>query len=127
MQNTTLFNSIHSKPSLGSTMAAFDTEDMTDALVEATNVQPTFKNEEARKLAEEKGWVKPSDFNYAQYNADGKGADDAAAVSGAEWAHSAAKYEWKEEYGELGPEIPELEEQLFRSEFLNRKGLKFDK
>lgn len=31
----------------------------------------------------------------------------------AEWAINAARYEWNDEYGDLGPKIPELEAMLF--------------
>ena len=30
-----------------------------------------------------------------------------------EWYSTAAKYEWSDDYGDVGPPIPELEEQLF--------------
>ena len=30
-----------------------------------------------------------------------------------EWAINAARYEWNDEYGDLGPKIPELEAMLF--------------
>lgn len=33
-------------------------------------------------------------------------------------AHNAARYEWSDEYGDIGPRVPELEEQLF-----NKKGI----
>jgi hypothetical protein len=42
------------------------------------------------------------------------------------WAASAAKYEWKEEYGDVGPEVPELEKILFGDVFRNRQGASFD-
>ncbi|EED13725.1 DEAD/DEAH box RNA helicase, putative [Talaromyces stipitatus ATCC 10500] len=42
------------------------------------------------------------------------------------WASNARKYEWKEDYGDVGPEDEELEKILFRNEFLNRVGVKFD-
>lgn len=84
------------------------------------------KNEEAHNLAREKGWVEPQEFDYNAYNATG-GAASAGEVGQSEWAHGAEKYEWKEEYGDVGPPSATLEAQLFRSEFINRQGLKFDK
>lgn len=105
-------------------------DDMDAALGDIMNTTAaangTVKNEEAHALARGKGWVKPQDFDYSTYNsADKPGADNEAIQ--AAWAHNAKKYEWKEEYGDVGPAIPELEQQLFRSEFINRQGVKFDK
>jgi ATP-dependent RNA helicase DDX3X len=42
------------------------------------------------------------------------------------WAANAARYEWKDEYGDVGPRVPELEERLFRDEHILRKGNCFD-
>ncbi|QSS64054.1 DEAD-box protein [Histoplasma capsulatum] len=36
-------------------------------------------------------------------------------------------YEWKEEYGDVGPRNEELEKMLFHDEYLNRAGNKFDR
>lgn len=108
---------------------ALGMEDMSSALTETTNTAApvgTIKNEEAHNLAREKGWAEPQDYNYDAYNASNKAVAENDAL-GTEWNHNAAKYEWKEEYGDVGPAMPELEHQLFRSEFINRQGLKFDK
>jgi ATP-dependent RNA helicase DDX3X len=107
-------------------MSVFETDEMTEALADITNTPAKIKNEDTETIAREKGWVKNQDYNYEEYKATSQAtaADDS---TGSNWAHNAAKYEWKEEYGDLGPEIPELEQQLFRSEFINRQGLKFDK
>lgn len=35
-------------------------------------------------------------------------------------------YEWKEEYGDIGPRFEDLEKHLFGSEFHVRTGIKFD-
>jgi hypothetical protein len=35
-------------------------------------------------------------------------------------------YEWKEEYGDIGPRFEALEKELFGSEFHVRTGIKFD-
>ena len=76
------------------------------------------RNEEAHALARDRGWVEPQALDYTAYIApSGEG----------DWAHNAERYEWKEEYGDVGPPSEALEAQLFRSEFLNRQGLKFDK
>ena len=105
---------------------ALGMEDMGAVLADVTNTANNVKNEEAFALARDKGWAEPQAFDYEAYNASGKAAAENDALQG-EWSHNAAKYEWKEEYGEVGPAIPELEQQLFRSEYINRQGLKFDK
>ena len=42
-----------------------------------------------------------------------------------DWANKAAIYEWKEEYGEIGPRFEALEKQLFGADHV-RSGIKFD-
>ena len=44
-----------------------------------------------------------------------------------DWANKAAIYEWKEEYGEIGPRFEALEKQLFGNDFHVRSGIKFDR
>ncbi|KAL4991469.1 DEAD-domain-containing protein [Aspergillus falconensis] len=108
----------------------FEVSSVKDALADVTNVQNN-KNIEASALAREKGWVEPKDYDYEKYVTvlsserpakDGENSQGEHPVP--EWAANAAKYEWNEEYGDVGPENPHLEEQLFRSEFINRTGLK---
>lgn len=67
--------------------------------------------EEDLAKAREAGWTERTVHNYN----DG----DASAV---DWAGAAAKYEWSDEYGEVGPEVPELERTLFGGEFQMRRG-----
>lgn len=104
---------------------------MASALPEATKPTTNGTTKLTGEQLREAGWSEPQAFDYA--NADAKPSDAAplAPAEGTEevpgWAHNAAKYEWSEEYGDVGPEIPELEAQLFQSEFLNRRGVKFDK
>ncbi|KAL4884768.1 DEAD/DEAH box RNA helicase [Aspergillus karnatakaensis] len=96
---------------------------MRDALADVTNTQT-----EASAIAREKGWVAPEGYDYEKYTAappgEKTGEDLQEDESLPQWAANAAKYEWKDEYGDVGPENPQLEEQLFRSEFINRTGLK---
>ena len=86
------------------------------------------KNEEAHAAARKAGWVEPTAFDYTA--ADTRGPPPTEAVTGDEdlpsWAHNAKRYEYTGEEGDIGPKVPELEEQLFRSDFQNRKGVKFD-
>lgn len=83
--------------------------------------------EQAYNAARAKGWVQPHATDAeAVVSAEGTGADAAETIEPV-WAHTAEKYEWKEEFGEVGPRIPELENQLYRNELIVRKGLKYDK
>ncbi|EAA60033.1 hypothetical protein AN9445.2 [Aspergillus nidulans FGSC A4] len=103
-----------------------------DALADVTNVQNT-KNIEVSALAREKGRVEPKDYDYEKYvtvipseKPAEKGENYQDEQSFPEWAANAVKYEWNDEYGDVGPENPHLEEQLFRAEFINRTGLKIE-
>ncbi|POS84939.1 hypothetical protein EPUL_002483 [Erysiphe pulchra] len=63
-------------------------------------------------------------------NGDEAAAHYAGAVGGVkvgEWHNNAAVYEWDDEYGDVGPEFPELERQLFGSEFHVKSGIDFQK
>ncbi|KAI9808609.1 MAG: hypothetical protein M1825_003759 [Sarcosagium campestre] len=78
------------------------------------------------------GWTKPKPFNYAIYNAETREEREAVeALAPAEdvgaWAATATKYEWKDEYGDVGPSVPALEKQLFGGEHAMRRGIEFEK
>lgn len=79
-------------------------------------------NVEAVALAREKGWVEPQSYDYSVYTAEKPAEDGDAPV----WASAAAKYEWSDEYGDIGPPNEELEKMLFHSEFISRAGIKLD-
>lgn len=77
--------------------------------------------DEARAKVKQHQWVAKVPLNYELYNqtdnrqimnADGEPA----------WLMNAVKYEWKEEFGEVGPENPVLETQLYHSEHTVRRG-----
>lgn len=126
-------------------MDSFDVSDMNNAVHEVettgqTNSQVNGHNKmdaEAASLARAKGWAAPETYDYSKYVAPTGpaapveqsefGGEPIAAEELPKWAGNAAKYEWKDEYGDVGPEIPELEEMLFRNEFINRTGLKISK
>lgn len=118
-------------------MSTFDTGGMAQALPAVANgtshgtaaTGPTRLNPEQLKEA---GWVEPQAYTYEATDPQ-SGAPTAGGVDDfghgedvPEWAHNAKKYEWSDEYGEVGPRIPELEHQLFQSEYLNRRGIKFN-
>ena len=73
-------------------------------------------------------WVPPVSYDYEQYAkpADQSFAPNGEGESGGGWGHNAAKYEWQEEFGEIGPKNEDLEKVLFSSEHQTRKGVKYD-
>ena len=109
-------------------MDSFDVTDMSNALKEVTDDKIN-KNAEASNLAREKGWVPPEQYDYTKYNsAPAEKPEEVTEQSEIpEWAASAAKYEWNDEFGDVGPPNKELEDMLFRNEFINRAGLKIGK
>lgn len=68
-------------------------------------------------LAREKGWTDPVPFEYSEFSS--KEHND--------WAGTAARYEWNDEFGEVGPPNAELEDQLFRGNLIPRAGSKIEK
>ncbi|KAL4873589.1 hypothetical protein BDV12DRAFT_160318 [Aspergillus spectabilis] len=106
---------------------SFNGTAMRDALADVTNTQNN-QNDKASAIAREKGWVAPEGYDYEKYTVGPPGEKPAEDLEQGEaapqWAASAAKYEWNDEYGDVGPENSQLEEQLFRSEYINRTGLK---
>ncbi|MCJ1473462.1 hypothetical protein MMC13_002113 [Lambiella insularis] len=95
-------------------------------------------------LAADWGSIKPVEYNYNMYNAATREEREAAELAITEnraeeehkhedeqftadvplWASNAVKYEWNDEYGDIGPAHPELEKQLFRDRFITRAGTK---
>ncbi|KAI9740077.1 MAG: hypothetical protein M1818_004828 [Claussenomyces sp. TS43310] len=74
------------------------------------------------------GWVVKQAYDYTSYNKTPKELSEEAASSGIVrpgWAANAAKYEWEDEYGDIGPVVPELEATLFGSEHHVRHGIDF--
>ena len=104
----------------------FDTQEMSSALdqaISAERMAPTEENIANAAKAREMGWTEPKGYDYGTFNTtSARGPEDLT-----EWGHRAAKYEWKDEYGEVGPKVEELEDQLFSSELRNRQGSKITK
>jgi len=88
--------------------STFDTATLAGALNDVD--EAAFKDR-----AQEAGWVNtiPVNYNLQQSNRE----DELAA-----YAASSAVYEWDDEYGDVGPEVPQLEEQLFNNAFRLRQG-----
>ncbi|KAL8796803.1 MAG: hypothetical protein Q9195_000886 [Heterodermia aff. obscurata] len=88
-----------------------------DAAAEVTDKMSTatLQNADAAQRSRAAGWVEPVKYDYESYNADGKEARESLdpTVELPTWAANATKYEWKDEYGDVGPEHPELEAILF--------------
>lgn len=109
-------------------MESFDVTDISNALKEVTG-EKINKNVEATNLAREKGWVLPEQYDYTKYNSGSAEKPEEVTEQSEipEWAAKAAKYEWNDEFGDVGPPNKELEDMLFRNEFINRAGLKIGK
>ncbi|TVY81426.1 ATP-dependent RNA helicase ded1, partial [Lachnellula suecica] len=113
--------------------------------------RPSYVPAGITKTPGEHGWAdnKTAAYDYEVYNktakelaaAQGEVDDEAAAevqaympedigaVGGlmpGQFGSNAAVYEWKEEYGDVGPEFPELEKQLFGSANHVKAGIRFD-
>lgn len=113
----------------------FNTTEMTEAL-DATSdtdikpkgiqpVGPPADKEEAAAKARAYGFVTPIKYDYSVYGVKtGPDAEDEAeSVPAYNWAASAEKYEWDEEFGEVGPRVPELEDLLFKGEHMMKIGI----
>lgn len=69
------------------------------------------------QVAREKGWTDRVPYEYAELTNNKDHRD---------WAGIAVRYEWKDDYGDVGPAVPELEQQLFHSDLISRAGDKLD-
>jgi ATP-dependent RNA helicase DDX3X len=123
-------------------MADWGTQDLSAALpaisrpVEGTDAVPKVN-------PQDHGWAERTAYDYITYNKSSKellggqsngGAQAAGVNYGAagsievsDWASNGAVYEWSDEYGEIGPAFPDLENQLFGSECHVKSGLEFDR
>lgn len=118
----------------------FDTGDMAAALSDAgsdtaksvvivIDPPPVVPIEGAADRAREHGFVPPVAYDYDAYNANTREARESLAVEGGyiepAWAATAVRYEWDDDFGDVGPEVPELEQELFLHENVMRKGNAF--
>lgn len=110
----------------------FDTTEMSnvlEAISGATRKQPIgapASKEEAIAKAREHKWVEPQKYDYSIYNKQGTDAGtDTVQSLRYEWASSAGKYEWNDEYGDVGPRVPELEKELFNDDLRMKHGDNF--
>ena len=90
------------------TSGSWDTKEMASALegVATQDFAETKNgvedNNSKHQDAQECGWTKPQAYDYDSFN-----------ERGGSWESSVAVYEWDGEEGDLGPEMPHLEQQLF--------------
>ncbi len=112
-------------------MSAWVTQDMAEALPAQPTTHSVATGEigasPVKKNPQEAGWVPKQGYDYETYNKSSKELIDHQLAGGEGWASNAAKYEWSDEYGEIGPAFPDLELQLFGGENRVRKGIQFSK
>ncbi|KAJ9660954.1 hypothetical protein H2201_006682 [Coniosporium apollinis] len=80
---------------------------------------------DAREKARLHGFVERTPYDYSVY-ASGRKDDDGADREEPAWLANAAIYEWNDDYGDVGPAIPQLEIELFGSDYRMQAGTKFD-
>lgn len=104
------------------------------ALADVTNkVANVQVSEDTVKRVREGGWATPEKYNYDVLAADPRGKSSAAPEPDQlqgdlpSWAASAIKYEWSDEYGDIGPEHQDLEDMLFRDNNQMKTGDEFSK
>lgn len=103
------------------------TEGLTEMASDHTNKPGPPRDLEGAKKAQEKGWVEQTNIDYAAMSAPPAApAALSAEVPVPQWAHNAAKYEWREDFGDVAPAMPELEAELFGSELRLKKGIQFE-
>jgi len=76
-------------------------------------------NQDRAAKARDHGFVEKTAYDYAVY---GSGNDAPDARNDQAWGSTAARYEWSDEYGDVAPKVPALEQQLFNDTFMMRKG-----
>ena len=77
----------------------------------APEQKPKFDVKDFEVDPHEQGWVHKEKMDYALASATYKELEERTDVP--QWSSQGRKYEWKGDYGEVGPEDPELEKILF--------------
>ena len=104
-----------------------DMSNLSAPLSDITNTPRAKDDDEKADVDSRVVWAPKIKYNYAVYNASSREEQEALKDELPNWAASAEKYEWKDDYGDIGPEHPELEKQLFGGEFLVRSGADMEK
>lgn len=81
-------------------------------------IDPTAGNEEFAKAAKDRGWTEKVPYDYKSYEAEHQPVSD--------WHSASKRYEWSDEYGDVAPRVPMLEQLLFGGEFRMKKGSNFE-
>ncbi|KAF1810943.1 putative DEAD/DEAH box RNA helicase [Eremomyces bilateralis CBS 781.70] len=88
-------------------------------------------NKEADASDDDNGWQDPTDYDYEAYK-EGRAAllnpleSEQSERAERRWASSAVRYEWSDEFGDVGPADPEVEKALFDKLFMLGTGMNFD-
>ncbi len=123
-------------------MSAWGTEDMAASL--PTPEGAAIASKSSALTPQQFGWAAKVGYDYATYSKttkelseEAQGAPEpvedeehAGAVGGilpGQWANNAAVYMWDDDFGDVGPRFPQLEQQLFGSEFHVKSGIQFEK
>ncbi|KAF2757596.1 DEAD-box protein [Pseudovirgaria hyperparasitica] len=113
---------------------AFETSAMKTVIESATIPAPPLNAADSMAKVKEHGWVERTAYDYKKFSDDretreAEVVDEAgqpALIEGADWLSSAMRYEWDDEYGDVGPKIPRLEEELFGKTFRQETGSYLD-
>ena len=106
-----------------------DDQALADVTNKVVNIQV---NEQALERVKEANWGARQEYDYAKYT-EGPRDKPAPASEGdmrgnpPTWAANAAKYEWDDEYGDVGPEHDELKQMLFGDEHKMEQGQELSK
>lgn len=96
-----------------------ETNDLAKKFESATLGESNVPDEEKKKEAADHGWAATIPLDYeAIMNKDSSTAEGSLPS----WMANTGTYQWKDEYGELGPEDPELEKVIFDEKLLNSAG-----
>ena len=87
-------------------------------------------NEAAMERVKEANWGAREGYDYAKYTAEPRdktapGSESGPVAESSNWFANAAKYEWVEDFGDIGPAHEELEKILFGDEQKVEQGDKF--
>ena len=107
-----------------------DDHALADVTNKIINVQV---NEEALERVKEAHWGDRQEYDYEKYTEGPRDKTippseiDQPQGNSSSWAANAAKYEWDDEYGDVGPEHEELRQMLFGDEHKMEQGEEFSK
>lgn len=97
--------------------------------VTSSMANATIRDAEASERSRNAGWVEPQSYDYETYNASTREEREANEQTRElpSWAANAVRYEWSDDYGDIGPAKQDLEDDLFGDEHKMQTGLEFNK